>query len=157
MLHFQLITDTNEAHVSRIFAGDQQQYWVHYNSYWLENSRKVPGIQARLIYSDDVAPPVGFIAYGQHYADEQMTQPVAGTLEIIHMVIDEPYQRRGYGREATRLAVKELRHLPGQNRIVIAHNPANEPAQHLYESLGFIVYGKNYDGDPLLELKGETS
>ncbi|SEJ54054.1 Acetyltransferase (GNAT) family protein [Deinococcus reticulitermitis] len=155
MLTFQPVTPENEAHVARIFAGDEAQYWVHYNTYWLDNSRTVPGVEARLIYEAGASEPLGFIAYGQHYADEALTEAVLGSLEIIHMVIDAPHQRRGYGREATLQAIRALRDWPGQHRIVIAHNPSNGPARHLYESLGFVVCGENYDGDPLLELQGD--
>jgi len=153
MMHFEPITTANEQYVDRIYAGDEEQYWVHYNAYWLGNSRTHPDINAKLIYVDGVEQPVGFIAYGQHYADEDLTQPVAGTYEIIHLVIGKPWQRRGDGRQATLLAIAMLRANPDCRRIVIAHNPANHGAQALYVSLGFAHVGHNYDGDPLLELK----
>ena len=152
MLTFQSITPENEPFVSAIFAGDEAQYWVHYNAYWLESSRRLSDVHARLIYAVGVAGPVGFIAYGQHYQDEDLTQPLPGVLEVIHMVIDKPHQRRGYGREATLWAVGELRAVQGCRSVVIAYHPANIPARHLYESLGFVGFGRNYDGDPLLRL-----
>jgi diamine N-acetyltransferase len=78
---------------------------------------------------------------------------VPGWHEIIHVVIDAPFQQRGYGRQATQLAVQELSARPDCQAIVIAYNPANTVAQRLYESLGFTeVIGQNYDGDPLLKL-----
>lgn len=157
MPHFQPITPENEFHVARIFAGEEAKHWVHYNTYWLENSRNVPGVEARLIYADDLDEPVGFIAYGQHYADEALTRAVPDTLEIIHMVIDACHQGRGYGRSATLTAIQVLRDWPGESRIVIAHNPRNQRARRLYESLGFVVCGENYDGDPLLILQGDPT
>lgn len=154
-LIFRPITPENEAYVARIFAGDQAKSWVHYNTYWLENSQRLPDIESRLIYIAGNANPVGFIAYGQHYEDEELTRSVPQTLEIIHMVIDEPYQRQGWGKKTTLKAIRELRKWPGNNRIVTAHNPANKPAAHLYKSLGFNEYGRNYDGDPLMQLEGD--
>jgi RimJ/RimL family protein N-acetyltransferase len=66
------------------------------------------------------------------------------------MVIDVEFQRRGYGRQATLLALEWLR---GRfERILVACNPGNEPAKCLYERLGFSHVGTNYDGDLLLEL-----
>lgn len=150
-MRFVAITPQNEHFVDAIYAGDEAQYWVHYNAYWKENSREHDDIEARLIYVED--EPVGFIAYGQHYADEALTQPVAGFYEVIHTVIDVKHQRRGYGRQATLMAIELLKAKPDCEWIVIAHNPANQIARKLYESLGFEVFGVNYDGDPLLRMK----
>ncbi|GAB4211920.1 MAG: hypothetical protein OHK0022_47040 [Roseiflexaceae bacterium] len=69
------------------------------------------------------------------------------------MVIDKPHQRRGYGRQATLMAIELLRQQPDCTAIVIAHNPDNQGARHLYESLGFVEFDRNYDGDPLMRLE----
>lgn len=152
-MQFVDITDDNARHVECIFAGDQAQYWVHYNAYWLEQSRAHDDIESRLIVVGEHAEPVGFIAYGQHYQDEDLTQPIPNTYEIIHLVIDDAHQRKGYGKQATQLAITLLQANPDCHRIVIAHNPDNVPAKRLYEALGFVVVGENYDGDPLLEYR----
>lgn len=152
-MRFEAITADNEHYVDRIYPGDEEQYWVHYNRYWLENSRTHANIDAKLIYVGESEEPVGFIAYGQHYQDEELAAPLLGVYEIIHLVIDKPWQRRGYGRQATLLAIELLRQEPACRAIVIAHNPANHGARALYTSLGFVEIGRNYDGDPLLELK----
>ena len=150
-MRFESITADNEHYVDRIYAGDEEQYWVHYNRYWLGNSRTHADIDAQLIYVDGVAQPVGFIAYGQHYRDEELTERVVNTYEIIHLVIDKPWQRRGYGRQATLLAIELLRSNPDCRTVVIAHHPDNRGAQHLYTALGFMEVGRNYDADPLLQ------
>lgn len=51
---------------------------------------------------------MGFVAFGQHYAAEELEQPVEGCGEVIHLVIDMAEQGLGYGREATLLAVEQL-------------------------------------------------
>jgi len=153
MMRFESITADNEHYVDRIYAGDEEQYWVHYNQYWLGNSRTHADIDAKLIYVDEIDQPVGFIAYGQHYHNEELTERVANTFEIIHLVIDKPWQRRGYGRQATLLAVDLLRSKPDCCTIVIAHHPRNRSAHHLYTSWGFVAAGRNYDDDPLLHMR----
>ncbi len=152
-MRFVEITPENEHFVDAIYAGDEAQYWVHYNAYWQDNSRRIADIEARLITVDGADEPVGFIAYGRHYTDEALTQPVQGLYEVIHTVIDVKHQRQGYGRQATLMAVEALKAKPDCEWIVIAHNPVNDAARRLYESLGFEAFGLNYDGDPLLRLK----
>jgi diamine N-acetyltransferase len=152
-MHFESILPENERFVDAIYAGDEAQYWVHYNGYWKDNARNKPGIEARLITVDGVDEPVGFIAYGQHYQDEELTQPVPGSYEVIHLVIDVKHQRKGYGREATLKAMELLKGQPDCEWIVIAYNPNNHPARKLYESLGFVEFARNYDDDPLMRLK----
>ncbi len=151
-MDFIPITDENDAWIDRIYAGDEEQYWVHYNRYWHDNSLAHDDIECRLICVPEHADPVGIIAYGRHYTDEGLTKPVAGVYEVIHTVIDKPRQRRGYGRRATLMAIERLRQRPDCASIVIAHNPENTGARRLYESLGFVAFGRNYDGDPLMRL-----
>ncbi len=150
VVRLQPVSEADEHWVNQVFAGNEEQYWVHYNSYWLDNSRRLPDVEARLIFAPGKAEPVGFIAYGQHYADEALTERIPGIYEVIHTVIHEPDQQRGYGRAATLLAMAELQARPDCREIVIAHHPQNQPARTLYESLGFREYSQNYDGDPLL-------
>ena len=152
-MRFVPVTAENEHFVDAIDPGDKARCWVHYNAYWKENSQKKDDIEARLIYVDDEDAPIGFIAFGQYYADEALTQPVSGLYKVIHTVVDYRHQRRGYGRQATLMAVEALRAKPDCEWIVIAHNPANDGARKLYESLGFETFAFNYDGDPLLRLK----
>jgi RimJ/RimL family protein N-acetyltransferase len=152
-MQFVSIDAANEQFVEKIFAGELAQYWVHYNSYWLENSHKYPDITAQLIYGDDEKLPVGFIAYGQHYTDEALSKKKSGCYELIHLVIDEKYQGTGYGRIATNKAIALLKQIKDCQVIVIAHHPDNKIARSLYESLGFVEIGKKYDDDPLLQLR----
>lgn len=151
-MEFVLINSKNERFVKEIHPGDEEKYWVHYNSYWQENGEKKDDVEARLIYVDEFEVPVGFIAYGQHYADEELEEPVESWGEVIHLVVDKAKQGNGYGRQATLLALERLRTDPRYGTIVIAHHPDNLKARKLYESLGFVEVGRNYDGDPLLQL-----
>lgn len=150
------IDDANEHFVDDVFAGERAQYWVHYNRYWLDNSRTHDDVDAYLIAVDDIDDPVGFVAFGRHYRNEELTESVPATYEVIHLVIDEAQQRRGFGRAATELAIERLAAIDDCEQIVIAHHPDNVAAQRLYESMGFTAVGENYDGDPLLRLDTAT-
>ena len=149
-MHSQPVCAANDHWVNLLFAGGEAQHWVHHNPSWLDSRRRLPDVEPRLIFAPDRAEPVGFIACGQHCADEALTERVPGVYEVIHTVIHEPEQRRGYGRAATVRAMAELQAQPDPHAIVIAHNPRNQPALALYESPGFREYGRNCDGDPLM-------
>lgn len=146
------IDASNERFVNSITAGAHAAPWVHVNSYWLQNSRRLTNVEMKLIYMLRGLNPVGVVAFGQHFADEALTDAIAGCGEVIHLVIDEAEQGQGFGRQATELAIAELQADRRYERIVIAHHPDNLIAQALYRSLGFVEFGTNYDGDPLLEL-----
>jgi hypothetical protein len=75
---FIQVTDENRHWVDKIFAGDEAQYWVHYNWYWERNARTHPGIEFRLIQVDGPEQPVGVIAFGQHFEDQELTRRLRG-------------------------------------------------------------------------------
>lgn len=152
-MRFVDITPATEPLVDAISPGAEAEDWVYDNRHWLNHSRARADIAARLIYVDEHQAPVGFLACGPYYTDRALTQAVPGWYEIIHLVIDAPFQKRGYGRRATRLAIEWLQAKPDCQAIVIAYNPDNVVAQHLYAALGFTErVGQNYDDDPLLKL-----
>lgn len=151
-MKFEPITPENARWVERVYAGDVEKFWLYTNDWWYALSQQNKGIACELISVEGLPEPVSFIAYGMFYEDAELTQRRAGWYEIIHLVIHQPYQRRGYGVQATRLAIERLRAQPDCQAIVIAHNPENLGARRLYERLGFVEIGQNYDGDPLLQL-----
>lgn len=152
-MRFVEVTPATEHLVDALSPGAEAEDWVYANRYWLTHSRARPDIAARLIYMDEYTAPVGFIALGPYYADKLLTHSIPGWYELIHLVIDAPFQQRGYGRQATRLAIEWLKAQPDCQTIVIAYNPDNTVAQRLYASLGFTeLVGQNYDDDPLLKL-----
>ncbi|MDR0294335.1 MAG: GNAT family N-acetyltransferase [Oscillospiraceae bacterium] len=81
------------------------------------------------------------------------TPPVAeGNYCVLRLMIDQKYQRRGYGREAMRKVLDYIRTFPaGPARYCwIGYAPGNEAAQRLYESLGF-----RYGEEIIHRLNGE--
>ncbi|MCR4684606.1 MAG: GNAT family N-acetyltransferase [Lachnospiraceae bacterium] len=70
--------------------------------------------------------------------------------DIWHMMIDQEYQGRGYGREALALVLDYIRTAPfgDSNRVALTCNRNNSIALKLYESMGFSATG-NEDGDEI--------
>lgn len=61
------------------------------------------------------------------------------------------YQNKGYGENAVKLAIKEMRQL-GATEIRTMYMPGNIRAQRLYEKLGFEEIGTLDGGDIFLRL-----
>ncbi len=57
---------------------------------------------------------------------------------IVRLMIDEKFQRRGYGRAAMIEVIRRLKLHPEVERIATSHERKNEAAARLYESLGFV-------------------
>ena len=88
---------------------------------------------------------VGFVMYG--------TDPDSDTGQwwIIRVMIDERFQRRGYGRAAMLAPVELMRDQHGCPSIRLGGDPANQGAIGLYESLGFKATGE-FEDDELMML-----
>ena len=65
---------------------------------------------------------------------------------IWRFMIDKKYQRRGYGREALRLALDFIRTFPcGEAKYcVLSYEPENEVAKKFYASFGFEEFDTAY-------------
>jgi diamine N-acetyltransferase len=62
--------------------------------------------------------------------------PVDGSCWLGGILIDQSYQRRGYGRQAIQAAIAMLTNEHGCQSFALSYSPDN-PAKHLYQELGF--------------------
>lgn len=92
------------------------QAWVYYDTAY-----------PFAVYTDGV--PVGFIMLGYYEEKAQYT--------VWKFLIDERYQRRGFGRAALRLAVDWLKSTFGTRAVYLGCAHENHPAERLYASVGF--------------------
>lgn len=97
------------------------------------------GGQAKLIVDGDT--PVGMLLY-YHW-------PEAGQYVFSQLFIDRRYQRRGFGIQAARLALDEMRAEGRFKKVCLCYVEGDEPARLLYEKLGFRHTGEA-DGDEIL-------
>lgn len=103
--------------------------WVYYN-----DSRPFA------IYADDV-----MVGYVLMYVGEKHYQ-------IINFMIDNRFQKRGYGRAAARLCVEYLRNEYNASKISLPVQPENIAAQRLWSSVGFILTDDMEDGYRFMRL-----
>lgn len=104
------------------------------------------------LYSSEARPyaicsdgePVGFIMF-----DWEDDEHIAG---IWRFMIAPEYQRRGYGREALRLAVELARTSGTIDVMALSYLPGNEYARNMYYSVGFRETGEIDDGEIMMRL-----
>lgn len=70
--------------------------------------------------------------------------------DIWHMMIDEKYQGKGYGKSAMAKCLEYIKTKPfgDSNRVTLTCNENNKSALHIYESFGFRPTGEK-DGDEI--------
>lgn len=70
--------------------------------------------------------------------------------ELLHLAVDASMQGRGIGAAAVDLLVAHARETrPGAREIWLTVHPANQRAQRLYRSRGFLPSGEVRDGEPV--------
>jgi len=100
--------------------------------YWIAESKFEDSFRLLAIYDGDRL--VGFSVYGYDVADHHYW--------VCAFMIDEHYQRKGYGKAALRNIIDLLRDQHGCQSIKVGHRPDNTAAAKLYESLGFREIGR---------------
>ena len=107
------------------------------------------------IYEEET--PVGFlmIGYDVDGSYENPPQIAYGNYSIWRFMIDERYQKKGFGREALRLALEYVRSFPcGPARYCyLSYEPENVKAKKLYAEFGFAENGEMDDEETVAVLK----
>lgn len=96
------------------------------------------GSVAYVIYEEEL--PVGM---GLYYDCPQLN-----AYDFSQLFIDERYQGKGYGKEATQLIIDRMKQERRFEKIVLCYVEGNEGARVLFENLGFKHTG-DVDGDEI--------
>lgn len=83
--------------------------------------------RAFIIYHDET--PVGMGMYHDC--------PELDAYDLSQLFIDERYQRKGYGKAATKAVLDAMKKDEKYNKIILCYIEGNEAAKKLYESFGF--------------------
>ena len=100
----------------------------------------------------DGATPVGFAMIGHNSEEyEEMADVYRHSYCLWRFMIDQRYQKRGYGRDALKLLLDYIRSFPdGEEELwSTSWEPGNEVAAKLYHDFGFIENGEK-DGDEIV-------
>lgn len=136
------VSKANWLEAARLKVAEDQKEFVASNAFSIAEASFYP-FSIRAIYDDDTM--VGFAMYG--YDDEEY-----GGYAIIRLMVDERYQRKGYGRAAMQLMIEELKAKPDCKAIFLSLVPENESARALYVSMGFEPDGRIIDEEVVYKL-----
>jgi len=113
------------------------------NLYSLAQAKVFPEAVPLAIYHDD--KPVGFIMYGIDPRDND-------EYWIDRFMIDEKYQRNGFGNKALEMVIDIIKQDKTHDKIKISTNPENMVARKLYAKLGFCETGELHGDEVLMIL-----
>ena len=127
------ITPENLDECISLKVADHQKGFVDPNIYSLAKASVSPNYHPFGIYDADAhyrsSPAmVGFIMY-------DLSNAVGF---ILRLMVDEKFQRRGYGRAAMIEVIRRLKLHSEVERIATSHDRKNEAAARLYDNLGFV-------------------
>lgn len=137
-VHLRPITFANIVPCLRLRVRQNQRHLVAPNYLSLMQSIH-PKAYPMGIYVGEVM--VGFLMYGHfHYNG-------ASRWFISRLMVDQHYQRCGYGRRAMQLAIDRLVTRYQAGTIWLSYSPDNRVALKLYHSLGFEPTGEATQGE----------
>ena len=153
-------TETPESHVSSVILHPVSS----------ENWRAVARLKVSDTQQEYVAEPCYYLALC-HY--DRLWQPLAiclgeqvigfmmwaidkadGCCWLGGILIDQAYQRKGFGRQAIQNVIAMLGSKHGFQHFALSYAPTN-PARHLYHTLGFIETGEQEDDEVVARLSLE--
>ena len=143
------ISELNRAECLDLRVAESQSGWVAPNSESLQeaaaNSNLVPlaiyDVMARGFENPEL-PMVGFTMY-------ELSAEVGF---IRRLMIDQRFQRKGYGRAAMLEVIRRLKLHPEAKIIATRHRRENEAAAQLYRSLGFVDWNISWAEDHASEV-----
>jgi len=133
------VDEKNSKDVLELCVSVEQREFIESPSECLKDAEEWPEFRPVGLYIDDRL--VGFAMYGA-LLDSQGGR----NLWMDRLLIDERYQRRGYGRRFTELLIGRMLSEYGDQPIYLSVYAENIGAIRLYESLGF-VFIHEYDSD----------
>ena len=155
MINLKKITTAN---VDEIVALKADKKLVYHNegsladsfAYWTEYG--YPPIVYG-IYNDEM--PVGFVMVA-YFEDDDRDNNAIPYYFLWRLMIDEKHQNKGYGHEAMKLIIEEVKTLPNGYANAFYTSTHGENALKLYESLGFARTNREKLGEEI-ELRMELT
>lgn len=142
MVHLEDITDGNWR--VPLAVSKQQEKYVSNSMKLLARAYAYRnlGSYACIIYNDDV--PVGMALYHDCVEFE--------AYDLSQIFIDERFQGKGYGKEATRLLIERMKVEKKFDKIILCYIEGNDAAKSMYEGFGFEHTGEADEDEIVMAL-----
>ena len=155
MLRLEKVTGKNVWSILKLSVSQEQESFVAPNDVSIiEAYTAITGNGYAFpfgIYEDDI--PVGFLMVGFDADDywEDAPSIARGNYNLWRLMIDKNYQKKGYGKEAFRLALEFIKTFPcgKADFCCLSYEPENQIASRLYHAFGFVETGE-MDGDEII-------
>jgi diamine N-acetyltransferase len=143
------ITDENRLVIEGLHVSVSQEQFVSSVAESLEEAESSSEAHpwCRAIYVDEI--PVGFVMISEG-AEGDDRYP--WRLFLWRLLIDERFQRQGYGTETLNVVVKELRTRSRADALFTSAVPGDESPVSFYEQYGFVRTGQIFDDEIVLRL-----
>lgn len=136
------VTQENLDAILRLEVASPQRHLVAPNAVSIAEAYFEERAWFRAICVDDV--PVGFMMLYQDTGTPKYY--------LWRLMIDQQYQRHGYGRRAVELLIQYVRTLPNAAELLVSAVPGDGSPIPFYEGLGFVRTGEVTDGEDVLRL-----
>jgi diamine N-acetyltransferase len=129
MLHLSTITKENWVKAISLRVRDDQTKFVASNAVSLAQLNFLENFHAKGIYHGEEM--IGFTLYGIDEDDHEYW--------IYRMMIDQKHQGKGYGLEAVKLVIEDIKNIKEDHHksITLSYEPTNEHASYVYKKMGF--------------------
>lgn len=137
----EITADTVRA-ICNLKVSESQQQFVAPNAVSIAQAYFAKSAWFRAIYAGDT--PVGFAMIDDH--------PDKPEYFLWRFMIDERYQRMGFGRKAIELLIAHVRTRPNATEFMTSVVQAEGGPQPFYEKQGFVLTGDYDDGEAVMRL-----
>jgi diamine N-acetyltransferase len=129
MFHLRTITKENWVKAISLRVREDQVKFVASNAVSLAQLNFLENFHAKGIYQSEEM--IGFTLYGIDEDDHEYW--------IYRMMIDQKHQGKGFGKEAIKLVIDDIRNIKEDRHqtITLSYEPTNEHAKLIYEKMGF--------------------
>ncbi|MBW4665881.1 MAG: GNAT family N-acetyltransferase [Cyanomargarita calcarea GSE-NOS-MK-12-04C] len=138
------ITKENLSDILKLKVGNHQQQFVASNAVSIAQahfSQEVAWFRA--IYADEV--PVGFLMLED--------DPDNASYYLWRFMIDERFQKRGFGKRALKLLIEHVKTRPGVTALLTSCVPGEGSPGKFYEKVGFMYTGHVEDEELVMRLE----
>lgn len=144
MLHLEDINETNWRASFALEVSENQKNYVSDSGKLLARAYAYRGKRSRAFLIVHGEIPVGM---GLYY-----DEPELETYDFSQIFIDVSYQGLGYGQEAVRLVLDEMKKDERYKKVILCYIEGNDIARKLYEKFGFVETDRDED-EIIMELQ----